>query len=77
MNDWGNELISSSRRRADARQDCERLTGDVAIAACSQLFREDPKDPLPYYNCAFVYEQNGDLDRALSDYTRAIGLDPN
>ena len=62
---------------ADAKQDCENLRGDAAIQACDEAIREAPLGPAAYYNRATEYQNKGDFDHAIGDYTKAIEIDPN
>ena len=56
--------------------DCQKLTGDAAIAACDRAIRQDPKNSVHFYNRGLVWSAKGDKDRALSDYNQAIRLNP-
>lgn len=60
-----------------AGQDCAQLVGDAGIAACSRAIRENPRDSAFYFNRGMLYKAEGDIDQALSDYTKAIALRPN
>ena len=61
---------------ADAAKDCFELSGDVAIAACNEAIRINPRDPMNFLNRGSEYRKKGDYDQALADYNRAIELDP-
>jgi tetratricopeptide (TPR) repeat protein len=67
---------SSSAALANAKRDCEKLSGDAAIQACDQAIRENPRDAEAYNNRGFKYYDKGDLDRALADFDKAIEIDP-
>ena len=59
---------------------CEKASGDVAIAACtraigSHRYSGDNLAEL-YYNRGVEYDNQGDHDRAIADYTEAMRLDP-
>jgi len=61
---------------ADARRDCEKLSGEAAIKACDQAIQQNPSDKVSYLNRGVGHQRNDDLDRALADYTKAIEIDP-
>ena len=67
--------LGASVALADARADCFQKSGEVAIRACTEAIRRDPKDTLSYINRGYEYVQKGDFERALADYSRAIELD--
>jgi len=67
---------SSSAALADAKRDCEKLSGDAAIQACDQAIRQNPRDAEAYNNRGFKHYDKGDLDRALADFDKAIEIDP-
>ena len=70
-------LIGSTRAAlADAKRDCEKLSGDAAIHACDQAIRQYPHDAVSYANRGVEYRNKGDLDRAIADFTKAIEIDP-
>ena len=62
---------------ADARKDCFEKSGDIAIRACSDAIRRDPKDTVSYVNRAFEYVQKGEHAQSIADYSKAIELDAN
>ena len=59
-----------------AALDCQKLTGDKGIAACDRAIRQDPKNPVNFYNRGISWSAKGDKDRAISDYNQAIRLNP-
>jgi len=61
---------------ADARTDCYEKRGEAAIRACTEAILRDPKDAVSYVNRAFEYLQKADYARAVSDYSRAIEIEP-
>src|SRR3974377_1817269 len=67
---------SSSAALADAKRDCEKLSGDAAIQACDQAIRQNPRDAEAYNNRGFKHYDKGDLDRALADFDKAIEINP-
>jgi tetratricopeptide (TPR) repeat protein len=63
---------------ADNKSDCLGSTDhDLRIKGCSLLLQRNPKDVVAYYNRGDAYGLKGELDRAISDYTKAIELNPN
>jgi tetratricopeptide (TPR) repeat protein len=47
-----------------------------AVAACSEVIRARPKDAAAYHMRGKVLERNGDPGQALTDYNKAIALNP-
>jgi hypothetical protein len=63
---------------ADDKGDCQDSKDhDLRIKACSAMILSNPKDVVAYHNRGDAYGHKGDIDRAISDYTKAIVLDPN
>ena len=63
---------------ADSKNDClDSKDHELRIKGCSALLQRNPKDVVAYFNRGDAYGHKGDLDRAISDYTRAIELDAN
>src|SRR5262245_19172530 len=50
---------------------------DQRINSCSAIIERNPKDAVAFYNRGEAYELKGEIDRAISDYTKAIVADPN
>ena len=48
-------LLIINSALADDRQDCTKLTGDGAIAACSAAIRDDPRAAYAYINRGDAY----------------------
>ncbi len=69
-------MLSTATSIADAKQDCEGLTGDAAIAACDIAIEQNPNDYVSYNNRGVEYKAKRDFDRALADYNKAIEIDP-
>ena len=69
-------LLQTNSAFADARQECGRLRGDAAIAACNWAIRQNPRDSISYYNRGVAYYAKADLDRAIADYNRVTELNP-
>jgi tetratricopeptide (TPR) repeat protein len=67
--------IGVSAALADARKDCFEKSGDIAIRACTEALRRDPKDTVSYVNRAFEYVQKGQHAQSIADYSKAIELD--
>jgi lipoprotein NlpI len=66
--------------RADDADDCAHARGD-AQAACTRVIKsgrfQGHRLAAAYNNRSLAKRDKGDLDGAISDYTRAIELDPN
>jgi tetratricopeptide (TPR) repeat protein len=62
---------------ADQEVNRNRRTGKDAIADCSELIRLNPQDAAAYFNRGYIYGELGEFDAAITDFTRAIDLDPN
>jgi tetratricopeptide (TPR) repeat protein len=50
---------------------------DLRIKSCSAIIERNPKDAVAHYHRGEAYELKGEIDRAISDYTKAIVADPN
>lgn len=57
---------------------------DQQIAGCTKVIESERAAKAPprslavaYYNRGYAYDDKGDYDRAIADYSRAIELDPN
>jgi tetratricopeptide (TPR) repeat protein len=50
---------------------------DLRIEGCSAIIQHNPKDVVAYHNRGEAHGLKGDIDRAISDYTKAIALNPN
>jgi len=61
---------------ADAVSDCASNNHEVAIRACTQLIKRNPRNATYYYNRAISYRETGRADQALADYNRAIEINP-
>jgi tetratricopeptide (TPR) repeat protein len=72
-------LIAASPVSAiDDRQSClDQKAGDVRIEACSRVIGTTPQDAAAYYNRGSTYQQKGDFDRAIADFSKAIELKAN
>jgi tetratricopeptide (TPR) repeat protein len=64
-------------RADDSKRDClEDSNHDQRITACSAVIDANPNDAIAYYRRAVAYQFKGEIDRAISDYTKAIELNP-
>ena len=71
-------MLVSAAGLADDKSDClDSSDHDLRIKGCSAIIERNPKDVVPYHNRGDAYGLKGDVDRAISDYTRAIVLNPN
>ena len=63
---------------ADDSRDCrDNNNHDLRIKACSLMIEGDPRSAIAYYNRGVSYQFKGDLDHAITDYNKAIELNPN
>ena len=71
-------MLVSAAALADDKSDClDSSDHDLRIKGCSAIIERNPKDVVPYHNRGDAYSLKGDVDRAISDYTKAIVLNPN
>jgi tetratricopeptide (TPR) repeat protein len=71
-------VLVSAAALADDRSDClDGIDHELRIKGCSEVIQRNPRDAVAYHNRAEAYSVKGDIDRAISDYTKAIVLDPN
>lgn len=69
-------LVGASKASADPRADCFAKNGRAAIEACTLAIKGNPKDAVSYINRAFEYFQQGEYERSVADYSKAVELDP-
>jgi tetratricopeptide (TPR) repeat protein len=75
--------LAESRRLESAaaladKSDClNSKDHDLRILGCAAMIQRNPKDVVAYHNRGDAYGLKGDIDRAISDYTKAIELNPN
>src|SRR5262245_8355369 len=73
-------LASASSGRADDRDDCGKLSGDQAIAACTRAIQsgrwKGTDLAVIFNNRGFEYRNKNDHDGAIRDYDEAIRLNP-
>jgi len=63
---------------ADDKSDCrDGKTADLKIKGCSALIKTDAKDAIAYFSRGSAYQTKGEVDRAIADYDKAIGLKPD
>jgi tetratricopeptide (TPR) repeat protein len=64
----------------EAEDQCAKGSGEAALAACTQLIASSVYGghvlAVFYYDRGLEYKNRGDIDRAISDYNKAIELDP-
>jgi tetratricopeptide (TPR) repeat protein len=61
----------------DTKRDClEGSNHHLRITACSAVIDVNPNDATAYYTRAVAYQLKGEVDHAISDYTKAIELNP-
>ena len=74
-------LCLSANAVETARERCERATNvEAAIEACSSVIQTDNDHhrlAMAYFNRAGWYLKKDDVDRAASDLSEAIGLEPD
>jgi tetratricopeptide (TPR) repeat protein len=71
-----------AQTRADNRAACRSTDPDTAIGGCSRdIASGEEKTPadlaVAYYDRAMAYDDEDLVDKAVSDYTKAIELNPN
>lgn len=70
--------LESATAFAEQKSDClHSKDHDVRIDGCSAMIQRNPKDVVAYHNRGDAYSLNGDIDRVICDYTKAIELNPN
>src|SRR5262245_14192945 len=71
-------VLVSGAALADDRSDClNGIDHELRIKGCSEVIQRNPRDAVAYHNRGEAYSLKGDIDHAISDYTKAIVLDPN
>jgi hypothetical protein len=71
-------VCSMGIRADDSKRDClEGSNHDLRITACSAVIDANPNGAIAYYARAVAYQFKGEIDRAISDYTKAIELNPH
>ena len=80
-------ILAAGPVLADADEDCNKGTNpEKVIEGCTLVLRKNPRNAVAYVNRAsgYVYKggagksslERSDLDRAISDYTLAVEIDP-
>src|SRR5262245_39606531 len=73
-----NLWLNSSAALAAKKRDClNSKDHDLRIESCSAMIQHNPNDDIAYHNRGDAYGLKGDIDHAISDYTKAIELNPN
>jgi tetratricopeptide (TPR) repeat protein len=62
--------------QSNSWRQCLTDTTPAAIEACTAVIFLNPDNDGAYVNRGIAYRRTGDLERALSDYDRAIGINP-
>src|SRR5262245_1515421 len=71
-------VLVSTVALADDKSDClDSKDHDLRIRSCSAIIERNPKDVVAYSNRGEAHELKGEVDRAISDYTKAIVSDRN
>lgn len=60
-----------------AQDDCDKKSGDVAIAGCTTLISNNPNDESAWFNRGIEYSNKKDYDHAIADFSKAISLKPD
>jgi tetratricopeptide (TPR) repeat protein len=70
-------VVWSTGVLADDKSDClEGIGHDLRIKSCSAVLDRNPNDAAAYYARGVAHQFKGDIDRAISDYNKAIELNP-
>jgi tetratricopeptide (TPR) repeat protein len=72
--------VPMSRALANDAETCAKASGNAAIAACTRVIQNRGTSArnrvVAYVNRGNVFDDKGDHDRAIADYTEAILLNP-
>jgi tetratricopeptide (TPR) repeat protein len=71
-----------AQTRADNRAACQNADAQIAIAGCSRDIESGEEKTaadlaIAYYDRAMAYDSEGRSEMAISDYTKAIELNPD
>ena len=75
--------LSATGARADRYEDCALTKDlDLTIRSCTQIIERGKKETrkvrfAAYLRRGFAYEDKGELDRAIADWTKSIKLYPS
>jgi tetratricopeptide (TPR) repeat protein len=71
-------LPVSAATLAQTRERClsNDVSGDEAITACTVAIKKNPKDAKLFVQRGVAWNQTGDYDYAIGDFSKAIRLDP-
>ncbi len=70
-----NQLERETMLRQYALQEAQQGNHVTAIALFTQILSTNPKSARDYNNRGLVYFQNGQMEKAISDYNRALQID--
>jgi tetratricopeptide (TPR) repeat protein len=71
-------MLVAATALADDKSDClDSKDHNLRIKGCSAMIERNPKDFVAYHNRGDAYGLKGEVDQAISDYTKAIVLNPN
>jgi len=70
-------VLLSTSAWGDSKSDClDNKNHELRIKGCTAIIQSNPKDAIAYHNRGDAYSLKGDVDRAISDYNKAIELNP-
>jgi len=67
---------NSGLAQSDAQR-CEKEKGDIAISACSEVIKSNPKATYAYLRRGYEYFSRGSIEEPINDFNEAIKLDPS
>lgn len=71
-------MLVSATALADDKSDClDSKDHNLRIKGCSAMIEHNPKDVVAYHNRGDAHGLKGEVDQAISDYTKAIVMNPN
>jgi tetratricopeptide (TPR) repeat protein len=71
-------VLLSTSAWADHKADClDNKNHELRIKGCTAIIQLNPKDAIAYHNRGEAYSLKGEVDRAISDFNKAIELTPN
>jgi tetratricopeptide (TPR) repeat protein len=70
-------VLLSTSAWGDSKSDChDSKNHELRIKGCTAIIQVNPKDAVAYHNRGEAYSLKGEVDRAISDYNKAIELSP-